>query len=209
MIRLYSFIYAVSLLLFGLLACFVHRGYELPGDRAISDWFIGIDITFFDNLMWAVSSLGDTIPAVIIVSLLVMVLFFSQKRLEALFVALLPSLAALLTWSVKLLVDRPRPVDELFNNGGLSFPSGHVSHIVVVLGFLFHLLPGLIKQRVIMVALQAIIVIIILLMMASRIYLGEHWPSDVLGSVILGGLILAPAIVLYNKYKGRKDARAA
>lgn len=208
--RLYFAIYMFSLILFGLLSYFVHESHNLPGDRAISDWFDGVDISFIDSLMQAVSSLGDTIPAVIMVSIMVIVLLFYRRRLEALFVAVLPSLAALLTWLIKVLVERPRPGDELIGNGGLSFPSGHVSHIVVFLGFLFYLLPGLIKQRVIMAALQAIIVILILLMTASRVYLGEHWPSDVLGGIILGVLILAPAIVLCKKYDARrKNARAA
>jgi undecaprenyl-diphosphatase len=210
MSRLYSSIYAVCLILFGLLGCFVHKSHNLPGDIAISDWFTGIEIPFVDSLMRAVTVFGDTIPIIITVSLVVAVLLFFRRRLEALFVAALPGLAALFTWLIKVLVDRPRPGDELFDNGGLSFPSGHVSYIVVFLGFFIYLLPGLIKQRVIVPALQAIMVIFILLMMASRIYLGEHWPGDVLGSIMLGGLILAPAIVLYNKYAaGRKNARAA
>lgn len=210
MSRLYSSIYAVCLILFGLLGCFVHKSHNLPGDIAISDWFTGIEIPFVDSLMRAVTVFGDTIPIIITVSLVVAFLLFFRRRLEALFVAALPGLAALFTWLIKVLVDRPRPGDELFDNGGLSFPSGHVSYIVVFLGFFIYLLPGLIKQRVIVPALQAIMVIFILLMMASRIYLGEHWPSDVLGSIMLGGLILAPAIILYNKYAlGRKNARAA
>ena len=208
--RLYFFIYAVCLILFGLLSYFMHESYNLPGDRVISDWFAEFDLPSIDSLMQTVSSLGDTIPAVIIVSLVVIVLLFFKRRLEALFVAVLPSLAALLTWLIKVLVDRPRPGDELLGNGGLSFPSGHVSHIAVFLGFLFYLLPGLIKQRVIVTALQATMVILILLMMITRVYLGEHWPSDVLGGIILGGLILTPAIVLYKKYAmRRKNARAA
>jgi len=203
-------IYTVCLILFGLLGCFVHKSHNLPGDIAISDWLTGIEIPFVDSLMRAVTIFGDTIPIIITVSLVVAVLLFFRRRLEALFVAALPGLAALFTWLIKMLVDRPRPGDELFDNGGLSFPSGHVSHIVVFLGFLIYLLPGLIKQRGIVAILQAIMLIFILLMMASRIYLGEHWPSDVLSSIMLGGLILAPAIVLYNKYAaGRKNARAA
>lgn len=208
--RLYFAIYAAFLILFGLLGYFVHSSYNLPGDVAMNEWFVGVDLPFIDSLMQAVSYLGETIPAVITVSLVVIILMLFRRWLEALFVAALPSLAALLTWVIKVLVDRPRPSDELFSDGGLSFPSGHVSHIVVFLGFLFYLLPGLVKQRVIAMTLQAVMVLIILLMMVSRVYLGEHWASDVLGGIMLGGLILALAIVLYNKYiGGREDARAA
>ncbi|MFH1662363.1 MAG: phosphatase PAP2 family protein [Chloroflexota bacterium] len=208
--RLYFTIYAVFLILFGLLGYLVHKSYDLPGDVAISDWFTGIKLPFVDSLMRAVSSIGDTIPAVIIVLFVVTVLLFFKRRLEALYVAALLSLAALFIWLIKVLVDRPRPGYELLGNGGLSFPSGHVSYIVVLLGFLIYLLPGLVKHRVIVTALQAIMVILILLMMASRIYLGEHWPSDVLGGIMLGGLMLVPVIILYNKYTaGRKDAGAA
>ena len=208
--RLYFIIYAVCLILFGLLGCFVHKSQNLPGDIAISDWFTGIKIPFVDSLMRAVTVFGDTIPIIITVSLVVAVLLFFRRRPEALFVAVLPGMAALFTWFIKVLIDRPRPGDELFDNGGLSFPSGHISYIVVFLGFLIYLIPGLIKRRMIVTASQAIMLILILPMMASRIYLGEHWPSDVLGSIMLGGLILAPAIVQYNKYAtGRKNARAA
>jgi membrane-associated phospholipid phosphatase len=188
----------------------MHESYNLPSDRVVNGWFAGIDQPSIHSLMQAVSSLGDTIPAVIMVSLVVIVLLFYRMRLEALFVVVLPSLTALLTWLVKVLVDRPRPGDELVGNSGLSFPSGHVSHIVVFLIFIFYLLPGLIKRRVIVIALRIMIVIFILLMMLSRIYLGEHWPSDVLGSIILSGLILTPAIGLYNNMViRREDARTA
>jgi len=208
--RLYFTAYAALLVLFVLLGFFIHASHNLPGDSAINHWFAGVDIAFVDSLMRAASTLGETIPAVITVSLVVIILLLSRRKLEALFVAVLPSLAALFTWLIKVLVDRPRPGDEIFGNGGLSFPSGHVSHMVVFLGFLIYLMPELIKQRVMAITLQVIMFAIILLIMLSRVYLGEHWVSDVLGSVILGGLMLAPAIVLYKRYYMRvKDARVA
>ncbi len=208
--RLYFTAYAALLVLFVLLGFFINASHNLPGDSAINHWFAGVDIAFVDSLMRAASTLGETIPAVITVSLVVIILLLSRRKLEALFVAVLPSLAALFTWLIKVLVDRPRPGDEIFGNDGLSFPSGHVSHMVVFLGFLIYLMPELIKQRVMAITLQVIMFAIILLIMLSRVYLGEHWVSDVLGSVILGGLMLAPAIDLYKRYYMRvKDARVA
>lgn len=206
--KLHYTIYTAFLILFGILSYFMHKSYNLPGDRVVNDWFAGFDLLFFHSLMRMVSSLGDTIPAIVMVSLVVIVLMFFRMRLEALFIAVLPCLTALLTWFVKVLVDRPRPVDGLHGDNGFSFPSGHVSYIVVFFVFLSYLLPSLIKWRVIVITLQAMIVIPILLMMISRVYLEEHWPSDVLGSIILSGLILAPAIVLFNNMTARReDAR--
>jgi undecaprenyl-diphosphatase len=207
--RLCYVIYAVCLVLFGLLSYFAHQSGGLPGDSAIFNWLGGIESPFFDSLMRAVTTLGNTLPSIITVAVVVAVLLLVKRWLEALFVALLPSLAALFTWAIKAAVDRPRPGAELID-GGLSYPSGHVSHIVVFLGFLCYLLPGLIKKRVLVTALQVIMVMLIMLMMASRIYLGEHWPSDVLAGLMLGGLILAPAIVVYQNYACRReDARVA
>lgn len=208
--RLYYFIYAACLILFGLLSYFAHQSGNLPGDSAITTWLSGIELPFVDSLMQVVSGLGDTLPSIITVIAVIILLLFVRRRLEAVFIAVLPGMAALLTWLIKVMVGRPRPGCEFIDNGGLSFPSGHVSHIVVLLGFLYYLLPGLVKQRVIVTALQAVMVILMLLMIASRVYLGEHWPSDVVGGLILGGLILVPAIVLYKHYTQRGgNARAA
>jgi undecaprenyl-diphosphatase len=128
------------------------------------------------------------------------VLWFFRRRLETAFVIMLPSLAVLLNLLLKVLIDRPRPGSELLDNGGLSFPSGHVTYAVVFFGFLFYLLPRLIKQPVLTMALRSLLVILILLTAVSRVYLGAHWMSDILGSLLLGGLLLVPAIVLYRRY---------
>ena len=202
MSRLYTGIYALLLIAFGLLCYLAHQLPCFPGDIAISLWLQGIDLPLINPIMQATSYISSLIPAIIIVALVAGGLWASGKRLEAIFVASLTSSAALFNWLLKLLISRPRPGNEL---NVLSFPSGHATYAVVFYGFLFYLTPRLVKQPLARSALQSLLILLILLSGASRIYLGAHWPSDILGSLILGGLLLAPTIALYRNYaKGQK-----
>jgi len=207
MSRLCAGIYTLLLISFGLLCYLAHQLPYFPGDIAISSWLQGIDLLALKPIMQAASYINSLIPAIVIVSLVVGGLWASHRKLEPVFVALLTSLAALLNWLIKLLISRPRPAGELH---GLSFPSGHVTYAIVFYGFLFYLTPRLVKQPLARGAVRALLVILILLTGASRVYLGAHWPSDILGSLLLGGLLLAPAIALYHNYAkgqiGDKDA---
>jgi len=208
--RLYVAVYALCLVLFGLLCYWVSRCQYLPGDLPVYNWFNGVDLPFIDGLMQAVSFLGETIPAMIAVALAVIILFLYGKRLEAFFVGAVPGLAALLVWLFKLLLDRPRPAFGLVDNGGFSFPSGHVTYACVFAGFLFYLLPKVVESKMPVKTLRVFMLLFIVIMIISRLYLGEHWLSDVLGGVLLGGLLLAPAIVLYRRCcEGRQGAGAA
>ncbi|TES84896.1 MAG: phosphatase PAP2 family protein, partial [Dehalococcoidia bacterium] len=138
------------------------------------------------------------------------------RRLVFIFIASAASAAGMASWLLKLLVGRPRPdaelVQLLVGTHGLSFPSGHIACATVIGGFLFYLAPRLVKTPSARWLLRALLVVIILAIGASRIYLGAHWASDVVGGLFLGGLLLYPAIVLYNKYaakRGTKNAGAA
>ncbi|MBI3040184.1 MAG: phosphatase PAP2 family protein [Chloroflexi bacterium] len=202
MSRLYIGIYAIFLILFGLIGYFAHQLPFFPGDSTISLWLQRITLPFVAWLMVAVSYAGATLPAVVTVTLTAAVLWFSGRKLEPVFIVLLTSLAALLNWLLKLLVSRPRPghefIQALGENGG--FPSGHTTYAVVFFGFLFYLLAKLVKRPLVVGALRWLLVVLIIFSGVSRVYLGAHWPSDILGSLLLGGLLLAPAIVLYDNY---------
>jgi undecaprenyl-diphosphatase len=84
-----------------------------------------------------------------------------------------------------------------------SFPSGHVMYYVGFLGFLGFLVFSLMKPSVKRSLLLLLIGIPILLIGISRIYLGEHWASDVLGAYLLGSLTLVASLQLYRWGKTR------
>lgn len=204
MSRLGAGIYALFLALFGALGYFAYRLPYFPGDISLSLWVQGIDIPFLKSIMQVASSLP---LAVTIFALVVIGLWLWGKRLEAISTASLTLVAALVSWLFRVLISRPRPVAELVQilskNSGPGFPSGHVTCAVVFFGFLFYLIPKLVRQPALRGLLRSVLIILILLVGMSRIYLGAHWASDVLGGLLLGGLILYPAIVLYNIYKNR------
>ena len=200
--RLRAGIYVFCLILFGLLCYFAREFSYFPGDVTFSLWLQGIYLPFLNPVMKAVSYISSVIPAVITVTLLVIVLWASGRKLESIFIASLTSSAALLNWLLKLLVSRPRPGIELMEilseNNGLSFPSGHVTYAVVFFGFLSYLVPRLVKQPAVAWTLRSLLILLIFLIATSRVYLQAHWSSDILGSFLLGGLLLALAINLYQ-----------
>ena len=99
----------------------------------------------------------------------------------------------LLNVAVKHLVQRARPHfdDPLLTLGTYSFPSGHTAGAALFYGFLTALvfaLPGARRWRAAMVAVG---VVMVLLVGLSRIYLGVHYLTDVIGAIILAVLWLA------------------
>lgn len=199
-IGIYIF-FLISLTILGYLA---HQLPYFPGDIAVSLWLQKIDLSFFNPVMQAVSYISSLIPVIVIVILVAGGLLLSRKKPEAIFLVSLTSLTALANWLLKLLIGRPRPDSELIQilgeSSGFSFPSGHTAYAVVFYGFIFYLVPRLTKQAAGRWALQPILILLVILTGASRIYLGAHWLSDTLASLLLGGLLLATTIALHHNY---------
>jgi undecaprenyl-diphosphatase len=199
--------YTVFVTLFVLLGFLAHQFTPFPGDAAVSQWLAGFNNSFFDWLMNAISWLGKTVPSIVSVALVLVLLFIFRRRLESLLILLLALSHQGLTLLFKFLVDRPRPGGDLLA-GGTSFPSGHVVYSVVFFGFLAYLAPRLIKWPWAARTAQVILILLIPLGGVSRVYLERHWPSDVLGGLLLGGLLLVPAIVWFRARLKARETNA-
>ena len=101
---------------------------------------------------------------------------------------------------LKVLVDRPRPDYQIFDpiESSLSFPSGHSLLAVILGGLLLYLTESMVKPVLLRRVIQIGLIVVVVVMGASRVYMGVHWPSDVIGSYVFGLLALVGLIGLRN-----------
>jgi undecaprenyl-diphosphatase len=207
--RIFVAIYLVEFALFTLLAWFVHVHPVIPVDVAITQEFQENKAPWLEQAMVAVSYLGNAHYVFAALILLTAAAFWVVGlRLEALFIVVLSAVSTVLNGAIKLLVARPRPtaslVDIFQQASGQSFPSGHVMSYVAFWGLLFSL--GIIlfkRNRWWYYVLLIVPALFVILVGPSRIYLGDHWASDVLGGYLFGGLLLGIGLWVYLKLKER------
>lgn len=107
----------------------------------------------------------------------------------------------------KIIVQRARPTPDLVNVfsplNDYSFPSGHVLVYTAFLGFFSFLIYTLAPHSWRRTLGIAVTVLLIALVGLSRVYLGQHWPSDVLGAYLFGSLWLLLTVYVYRWGKPR------
>jgi len=105
----------------------------------------------------------------------------------------------LLNQLLKHIIQRPRPVDiNIINESGYSFPSGHSMVSMAVYGLIIYYIYKNINNKRLKWILILLLSILILLIGFSRIYLGVHFPSDVLGGFILSLIWLIMFILIID-----------
>ena len=188
----------------GILSWIAQRTQFFPGDVTITARLQRQKNPIFYNFMYWVSQVGFwqwSVPETIGVAGLFWALRF---RLEALFILLTTS-SNILNAIVKRLIKRPRPDKKLVTVVRVinepSFPSGHVMHYTNFYGLLIYLLATNWKPGRLRNALIAFCTGMIATIGPSRIYLGAHWPSDVMAGYLYGGLWFGGIITLYLRVK--------
>ncbi|MBN2622417.1 MAG: phosphatase PAP2 family protein [Acidimicrobiales bacterium] len=143
-----------------------------------------------DRFFLTISRFGSTIPVLTLGTLAAVV---TWRRCQAVGTAVLVATFSrpLLEFSLKVLVDRDRPdFERLVAGNGPSFPSGHVMASVALWGLLPLVVSLYTRRRSIWWVSVALAAGLIAAISASRIYLGVHWFSDVVGGLIVGAFFL-------------------
>lgn len=164
-------------------------GFDLPLIKRVQ----AVDLPGLDTYLSNVNHLTGSTGAIALWALATVA--FATRRIwsAALAMALMPIGGVLNTVIGELLVTRTRPhLAELertsLNFEERSFPSGHVEGAMLFYGLLF-LLARRIENRSLRLAIQTGSVVIVVSTSFGRVWQGAHWPSDVLGAALLGGVL--------------------
>jgi membrane protein DedA with SNARE-associated domain/membrane-associated phospholipid phosphatase len=154
--------------------------------------------------LW-ITALG-TWQMVVWVGLLASIIFWLWRQRSYIFylwIAL--GLDGLVSYLGKSLIHRPRPLGAVYIEPSYSFPSGHAMVSVVLYGFLAYVLIRYNKGWKRRVNIFFTSFIAVLAVGFSRLYLGVHYLSDVWGGYLLGLLILAGTISMYEWRRSKKE----
>lgn len=109
---------------------------------------------------------------------------------------------------LKGIFQRERPdILPLIEQGGYSFPSGHAMNAIIFYGAAIFLLIKLLNPGLLRAAGIAVAAILVILIGLSRIYLGVHYPSDVIAGFSIGAAWLVFVIALFQLSSVRKHRR--
>jgi membrane-associated phospholipid phosphatase len=205
--RVFQVYLVVATAAFGTLVVLASLFNYFPIDLIITRGVQTLNAAWFANLMWAVSFLGYAPQSFVLVGLAGLLLFVIGLRWEAVTALIAAAGATGLGSLIKLVVHRPRPgaglVHVVQQLNDPSFPSGHVLLYTAFFGFLIFLAYTLLKPSFGRTLLLVIFGSLVALVGLSRIYLGDHWASDVTGAYLLGSLWLALSITIYRWGKTR------
>lgn len=156
--------------------------------RAPGDLGDPLGPVWLENLVRDVSALGGTGILTFIAGAAVFYLILRRKLRAAVFVAVAVSSGMALSFALKAGFDRPRP--DLVPHGDIvstaSFPSSHSMMAALVYLTLGGLLARLQPNRRLKIYVLGLAILLTIAIGASRVYLGVHWPTDVLAGWAAG-----------------------
>lgn len=200
----YILIFATALL-FGLVAYYVQTNQIVAFDEAIISFVQSYISPGFDRFVFVATHFGSKKLVAPLILILAAILFFYKKYALGLFIALTSGTGAALNIILKTIFQRERPdILPLITETGYSFPSGHSMGSIIFYGSVAYLIVHLTrKSSVRWIGVTAMILLIVIIG-STRIYLGVHFPSDIIGGFSVGTMWLIVCIFCFRYYEFKK-----
>lgn len=187
---------------------FLSQGYSnilKPFDLKIISYIQSLENEYLTVFYKMITIIADTYQSAIITILLVIFLCFKKHYREALFLAITMTTCGLVMPLLKNIFSRERlNFYRLIEISGYSFPSGHTTSATTMYLTLAIILLSIMKKLnkyfVFSIAVLGIVII-----GSSRIYLGVHYPTDVMAGICLGISIVSTVYILYYSNLSEED----
>jgi undecaprenyl-diphosphatase len=173
---------------FAELAGHVSSGGTQAFDDAVLRWLGAHRVPTLNAVMLEITSLGTSSVVAMVVGVAALFLWLNQHKHSAILLFVATIGGVILNNLLKLGFSRPRPevIPWVTTADFYSFPSGHAMSATIVYSTVAYLAGRLQRTRSARVAITTVAAIVIFLICLSRLYLGVHYPSDVLAGIIIG-----------------------
>jgi undecaprenyl-diphosphatase len=197
-----------SLFLFGWIAEEMLEGSTLRFDLAVRDWLHQFASPGMTRAMTAISLMGYSILIAALV-VAIAVFLFLRWRHAAGWLAITMAGALVMDLALKFAFRRPRP--QVFfgvEPHSYSFPSGHALCSFCFYGVLAGLIAARTRSPALRVTVAVIAAVLVLAIGVSRVYLGMHYPSDVIAGYLAAAVWVTGLLVLDRWRQVRRAQRA-
>jgi undecaprenyl-diphosphatase len=168
----------------------------VSADSSVYHLLQGLRTPAGDVVMIALTELGDAAVTLPLIATVLGWLLWTRSRRAAAYWLAAVAFGAGLTLALKAGFHLPRPMPIYEGLSRFSFPSGHAAMNVVIYGFLGVLIGRGVSPRA-RLTLASIASLLVFLIALSRLYLGAHWLSDVLGGLAFGTAWVALLAIAY------------
>lgn len=184
--------------IFIVLTILVKMNLTCEFDKTIYEFIISYKNNSITNIFKIITDLGDTIA---IISILILSFLLFKNKIYPKIMALNICCIVVINQILKHIIRRPRPeILRLVEESGFSFPSGHSMASFGFYGFIIYMIYISKLNKNLKIILISIFSLLILLIGISRIYLGVHYASDVVGGFIMSLICLLLVITFSKKY---------
>lgn len=182
----------------------IYNDAALPIDLKIQDFFFSLRGEIQNVPICALTHLTDTLS--VVAYCVVLLILPSRKRYGVpLTLSTLAGVAVYKPLKHIALRARPDRALHLVEQGGYSFPSGHSVTSVLFYGLAIYLLQKHCQNEKLRKIMTAVCGFLIVFTGPSRIYVGVHWPTDVMAGWCIGGAVLIFAILILEKIYSQKS----
>lgn len=204
-------VFVAALAVYAVMAVLASRYAYFSWDISIARGIQSVTVAGFNTLMVCVSWLGSGVFPWLAVIGTGTALIKAKFKIEGIVCMVGVGVGYAVTHLLKYLSGRPRPnttlVQVLTQARFESFPSGHVTFFIEYFGFLFFLAYVLLRRGHLRRGALVALGLLIALVGVSRVYLGAHWPSDVVGAYLAGGAWLLLMIEVYRRRKAKQTVQ--